>query len=149
MNSILTWAHRHSIPHAAIADLLHILGMAAPPLQQAGAGGEAAVQAAVRLEAARRGVRLWRNNSGVAMNDRGQPIRFGVANESAAINKVFKSSDLIGIGPDGKFWAIECKKPDWVYRDSDQRAVAQAAFLKLIVAAGGVGKFVRGVEDLP
>ena len=115
---------------------------------------ESAVQAAVRLEAARRGARVFRNNSGVATEDK-RIIRYGLMNESAPVNAVCKSSDLIGITPTqcdcgrvfGVFTAIECKRPGWVFRKSDQRAVAQLNFINLIVSLGGVGKFVTSVED--
>lgn len=148
MKLLLDWSHRHNIPPAAMADLLRLLGMAAPPPTLSAAGGEASVQAAVRLEAARRGVLLWRNNTGVLPDEKGRPVRYGLANDSKQANAVCKSSDLIGIGPDGRFWALECKAPGWVFRESDQRAVAQAAFIKLVVARGGVAKFIRGVEEL-
>ena len=42
---------------------------------------------------------LWRNNVGVAFDNRGIPIRFGLANESKQMNKRVKSSDFIGIQP--------------------------------------------------
>lgn len=148
MQTLMTWAHRHSIPHAAIADLLQLLGMAAPTVSQSACSNEAAVQAAVRLEAARRGVLLWRNNSGVLPDQNGRPVRYGLANDSKQANAVCKSSDLIGIGPGGQFWALECKAPGWVYRESDARAVAQAAFIKLVTARGGHARFIRGVEEL-
>ena len=46
----------------------------------------AAVQAAVRLEAARMGILLFRNNVGALIDVRGIPVRYGLANESTQIN---------------------------------------------------------------
>jgi hypothetical protein len=108
---------------------------------------EAATQAAVRLEAQRRGVYLWRNNSGVLRDDRGVPVRFGLGNDSSRINAVLKSSDLIGIAPDGRFVAIECKAPGWRGARND-RERAQAAFLALVSSQGGYAGFATCAGDL-
>lgn len=109
---------------------------------------EAAVQAAVRLEAMRMGILLWRNNSGVLVDADGRPVRFGLGNDSKQCNAVMKSSDLIGIGPGGIFHAYECKRPDWHLTPGDARGQAQQRFIELVRARGGVAKFVTGVEDL-
>ena len=60
---------------------------------------ESTIQAKVRLDASKLGWRLWRNNVGVLMDSRGVPVRFGLANDSAGVNKIIKSADLIGIRP--------------------------------------------------
>lgn len=109
---------------------------------------EAAVQQAVRLECARRGILLFRNNSGVLTDVNGRPVRFGLGNDSSQVNAVIKSADLIGIGPGGIFYAYECKRPGWHLTPGDKRAQAQKAFLDLIAARGGIAKFVTGVGDL-
>lgn len=62
---------------------------------------EAAVQAAIRVRAAELGVRPWRNNIGVFENAAGRPVRCGLANDSAQLNKRLKSGDLIGWLPVG------------------------------------------------
>lgn len=107
---------------------------------------EATVQAAVRAEAARMGVYLWRNNSGVLPDKRGVPVRFGLGNDSKATNSVLKSSDLIGICPDGRFIAIEVKSPNWK-RPTGAREKAQKAFIDLVKRNGGRGGFVTSIED--
>jgi hypothetical protein len=79
-------------PEAAAA----LRAITVPPPPPPGQGSEQRIQSAVRLEAARKGYWLGRNNSGVLMNDRGVPVRFGLGNDNAAVNKVFKTGDLIG-----------------------------------------------------
>jgi hypothetical protein len=136
---------------------VQLLGAAVPPTPPVnGLTSEAAVQQAVRLETARRGARLWRNNVGAMVDDTGRLVRFGLGHDSSAVNKIFKSSDLIGITPTrcacgathGLFTAYEIKRPGWHLTPGDQRAQAQLAFLKLVVALGGVGRFVTSLEDL-
>jgi hypothetical protein len=90
---------------------------------------------------------LFRNNVGVLKDARGVPIRFGLANDSARVNQRIKSSDLVGMAPDGRFLAVETKAPGWAFGGS-QREEAQLRFLNLIRARGGVGTFATSVEDL-
>lgn len=120
---------------------------------------EAATQQLIRLEAARRGTPLLRNNSGACMDSTGRMIRYGLGNDSGKINEVFKSSDLIGICPVvitpemvgrtiGMFLAVEVKAPGWKFRESDKRAVAQKNFGDWVTAHGGQFRFVTRVEEL-
>ena len=119
---------------------------------------EAVIQDAVRFEASQRGFRLWRNNVGVAIDNRGVPVRYGLANESKQMNKNIKSSDLIGIRPIlitqdmvgkvfGQFIAIEVKKEDWKFK-GDLRELAQDRFITLVQSLGGYAKFINKIEDL-
>jgi len=120
---------------------------------------ESPVQQRIRLAAAYRGIELWRNNSGALQDPRtGRLVRFGLANESAALNARIKSSDLIGITPVtikpdmvgktlGVFTAIECKESGWHLTPSDERGHAQAAFHSIVRAAGGIAGFVTCEED--
>jgi hypothetical protein len=136
------------------------MGVAAgapPPPATGQPGSEAGIQAAVRLAHAQQtGGRVWRNNLGATTDERGNYLRYGLANDSPQVNKVCKSSDLIGITPVlcpcghkyGVFTALECKAADWKFRQSDQRAVAQLAFLKLVISLGGIGKFIQRGGDL-
>jgi hypothetical protein len=157
MHTLTAWAIRHRIPPTAMADLLHTLGLSAPPHPAPRSGpmsSEAAIQQEMRLEAARQGGRLFRNNSGVAKDDSGRMVRFGLANDSAQFNKICKSSDLIGITPVvcgcgqryGVFTGIECKSPGWKLRPSDARGQAQWNFGKLVISLGGIFRFVTGQE---
>lgn len=108
---------------------------------------ESTLQAAIRATAARHGVYLWRNNSGVLQDERGVPVRFGLGNDSPRLNAVLKSSDLIGIAPGGRFVAIECKAPGWRGVRTD-RERAQLAFIDLVRANGGIAGFVTSVAEL-
>ena len=145
---IYEWAARWQIPPVALTDLLNCLGAAmTPDSSTAAPGSEAAVQNAVRMEAARRGYRLWRNNVGSLIDERGIPIRYGLCNESAKINKVVKSSDLIGISPQGQFLAYEVKRSDWHYTATD-REKAQLAFITFVNQMGGRAAFITSPEEL-
>lgn len=125
---------------------------------------EARVQSRVRLEAPGRGVRLWRNNVGVLRDDTGRPVRYGLANETAALNRELKSGDLIGwrrrliTGADvgfviAQFVSRECKPEDWrmagpgdVRRFAHEQA--QQRWIDLINADGGDACFVTGTGTL-
>ena len=159
MQTLTAWAARHAITPAAYSDLLHMLGLAVSPDTPTPTGKipttEAEVQTWAQIEHARRtGGRLMRNNSGALMDETGRLVRYGLGNQSAAINKVMKSSDLIGITPVvcscghrwGVFTAYECKAPGWKFRTSDERANAQLAFGKLVISLGGIFQFVQGGE---
>jgi hypothetical protein len=119
---------------------------------------ETPVQQRVRLRAAYMNIELWRNNSGVLKNEFGTPVRYGLANDSAALNKAIKSSDLIGVMPVvitadmvgktvGVFVAAECKPTDWHLTPGDERGQAQARFHGIVRKAGGIAGFVTSEED--
>lgn len=155
--TLTQWAERHQISQAALVDLIRLMGMGEPasPISGQPASSEAGVQQHRRLQAAKHGGRLWRNNSGACQDDTGRQIRYGLGNDSPAINKVFKSSDLIGITPVicpcgrryGVFTAEECKAPGWKLRPSDDRGQAQLNFLNLVLSLGGIARFVSSLED--
>jgi hypothetical protein len=102
----------------------------------------------VQLEAPRLGVTLWRNNVGACRDDTGRMIRYGLGNISARSTAVATSSDLIGMTRDGRFLAVECKRPDWRGTSLTPREGAQRRFIEIVRARGGVGGFVRNVEEL-
>ena len=152
------WARRHGVSQAAVADLHVLLMSAVPESTDTATGSEAAAQQRIRLEAPEQGVRLWRNNVGACMDDNGNFIRYGLANESSAMNKKIKSSDLIGITPItvlpehvggtlGLFTAVECKRPGWRYR-SQPREQAQLAFMQVVIALGGIAQFATDPCDI-
>ena len=100
-----------------------------------------------------------RNNVGVAIDQTGRHIRYGLMNESPAINKKYKSSDLIDCVPIiiqpqhigrtfGLFVALETKKSDWVLRQSDTHAQAQLNFINLIRQRGGAADFITNEKQV-
>ena len=148
------WAQRHNIPYEALEDLRAMFGLVPDTLGSPLEGeSEAAVQNRIRLEASRKGMRLWRNNVGVLMDERGIPVRFGLANDSKQMNENIKSSDLIGIRPVlitqahvgqiiGQFVAREVKESKWSYK-ATKRELAQLKYLELVVSLGGDGQFAN------
>lgn len=123
---------------------------------------EAQASQVVRLRAAAWGCKVFRNNSGVLMNDVGVPVRFGLGNESKQVNQNFKSSDLIGwtpvtITPDmvGKqlavFTSIEAKALGFKEKENytlRQREYAQKKWLDLVTNAGGIAGFACCEADV-
>ena len=146
------WAMRHHVGADAIDELSGLLGAIAAPATTPG-GGEANVQSRVRLAAPAAGMRLFRNNVGAIKDERGVPVRYGLANDSLALNKRLKSSDLIGwrrlpitgamVGSVvAQFTALECKREGWKFSPGDEREEAQRRWLELVLADGGYAKFV-------
>lgn len=116
---------------------------------------EASVQAEIRVKSGILGAPLWRNNSGAVTTDDGRHVRFGLGNDSAKLNKVWKSSDLIGITPVrstaigqifGVFTALECKHLGW-HAPKNDRERAQLSFLETVNAYGAIGRFVTSLEE--
>jgi hypothetical protein len=101
----------------------------------------------LRLAAQRFGGVLWRNNSGALPNPTGRIVRFGLGHDSAEQAVRWKSSDLIGIAPGGRLWAVEAKREDWTWRGT-KREVAQAAFHQNVRMFGGIAGFARNANDL-
>lgn len=111
------------------------------------ARSEAANISLFRTEASRRGWRLWRNNSGAYKDETGRLVRYGLANESGAVNRGVKSADLIGIAPHlvtqadvgrvlGIFASVEVKAEGWA-RPVNARERSQIAWRDLVRSLGG------------
>lgn len=148
------WAIKHHVSKEAVLELQVLFGMHGGHIAPRVGNSESAVQNEVRLEAADKGIRLYRNNVGALPDQRGVPIRFGLANDSPQLNKEIKSSDLIGWRPlvisrahvgstIAQFVSRETKAPDWHYK-ATPREVAQLAWLQLVVASGGDASFCTG-----
>jgi len=147
------WAIKWNVPFEAVEDLRRELGISVfEPSPQLGES-EAAIQTRVRLEASRNGCRLWRNNLGATMDDKGNFIRYGLANESKQMNQYIKSHDLIGIRPVritqpmvgcliGQFLSREIKPSNWHYAGTP-REVAQLKWGELILSLGGDAAFTN------
>lgn len=119
---------------------------------------ESDVTALLKLEASRKGLRLWRNNVGAATDANGNFFRYGLANETAAMNREVKSGDLIGIRPVlvtpgmvgatlGVFVSREAKRPGWRYAGTP-REIAQLAWIELVTGLGGDAAFATGEGTL-
>ncbi len=158
MDNLVSWAHRNHISKQAIEELLHMFNIPANDVEPSVGQSEQAVKAAVRLEGASKGLRLWVNNVGAFKDERGVQVRYGLANDSKQVNSILKSSDLIGIRPViikphmmgnviGQFVARECKEPGWKFKGTE-REQAQLNFLQLITSFGGDGKFCNGTGTL-
>lgn len=158
--AIYNWAHRWNIPHAALQELSAQFGITADvkfsgELKER---SEAAVQVVIRLEAARKGLKLWRNNVGVLLDATGRPVRYGLANDSPALNKAIKSGDLVGWRPVivtpahvgskiAQFVSRECKRPGWSYTSTEHEQ-AQFRWIETLVADGGDACFATGEGTL-
>lgn len=159
MTNIADWARRHGVSADALRDLVQVLAPeCVPPPPKAGTS-EAAVTSRVRLEASAKGYTLWRNNVGALLDKRGVPVRFGLANDSAAMNTRIKSADWIGwrkvvVTPDmvgqtlAVFASVEMKEAGWRYSGAGREA-AQMTWAQLVAASGGVGVIVSEAGSLP
>lgn len=79
------------------------------------------------------GIEAWRNNTGTLKNEQGGYVSFGKVG----------SSDIIGILPDGRFLAVECKKPSGG-KVSDK----QKQFIEMINKNGGIGMIVHSAQEM-
>ena len=145
------WARVWNVPPHALADLRDRLSRDQHGSAPNVARNEADVQQLVRIDASRAGCRLWRNNVGGMYDETGRFVRYGLANETAAMNKTIKSADLIGIRPIhitaahigtcvGQFVSREIKAPGWRYT-GNAKEQAQMAWAQLICAFGGDAAF--------
>ena len=149
------WAKRHNIPQVALTELLTLTGINGTQRSEL---SESAIQTNIRLEASRKGIRLWRNNVGVMHDpDTGAYVRYGLANESKQMNAVVKSGDLIGVRPVtitpdhvgsviGQFVSREVKHGAWRYTGTE-REVAQLNWINIINSMGGDACFTNGTLD--
>lgn len=156
---IVNWAQRHGVSNEALRELqLLFIEEDSTNISQSNGLSEGAVQNNIKLEAARNGWRLWRNNVGVLKDLRGVPVRYGLANDSKKLNEKVKSGDLIGIKPlvitpemvgsiVGQFMSIEVKKSNWKYTGSP-RERAQLKWQQIINGLGGYAKFANTHENL-
>lgn len=151
MTSLDDWARRWGVPPEALAELRHRL---APTPHATKGERESDAVSRIRLAASEAGWILFRNNVGACYDATGRFIRYGLANDSAQLNKSLKSADLVGLRPVvidpthlgrtlGQFVALECKRPGWTFRGTE-RERAQERFLALVAAHGGHARFTTG-----
>lgn len=77
----------------------------------------------------------------VGRNNRGCFVRPRSSQRIQAGLLIDGSSDLIGIGPGGRFLAIEVKRP------GGRRADDQRGFIDLVRRYGGIAGFAESVDD--
>jgi len=158
--TLVEWAARHNVTPAALAELSRVTIDEPATLEARNDVGtsEAAVQARTRVAVSRMGWRVWRNQVGACTMPDGSFVRFGLANDSHAINQSLKSGDLIGIRPIaiesrhlgmkiGQFVSLECKPADWEFRNT-AREHAQAKWAQLVRSLGGHARFVTDERDV-
>lgn len=164
------WAQMY--PEAA--DSLHrdVIAPNNSDLSTTPGASEAARQQDIRISIAAQGALAWRNNVGATkakepcscpacgfnFEIKRQPVRYGLANESAQLNERIKSSDLILAIPRkitpamvgttiAQFGSVETKKRGWVFTGKDQEA-GQAAWLALVAKMGGFARFASEPFEL-
>ncbi len=83
-------------------------------------------------------------------------MRFGLANDTPAMNARIKMGDLVGLRPLviteahigqtlGIFWMREVKRPGWKWpKTPSPREVAQRAGIELVLSRGGDAAFTTG-----
>lgn len=156
------WAHKWGVSRDAIDDLRAMMGIYQfhnDTENKGKPGSEARQQDLVSLEAARMGVRLFRNNSGAFRTEDGRMVRFGLGNVSKQWNAVFASPDLVGwrprlVTPDmigttiGQACMREMKHEGWKFNPNDPHETAQFNFLKLAIADGCDAAFATGPGTL-
>lgn len=161
------WASRHPV---AAAELVAVLADVSMPVRPDAFGKtEQWAQQQVRFRAAERGIWAMRNNVGATpaklelhcprcqfdFTQKQQPVRYGLANDSAQLNDKVKSSDLILAIPRVitpamvgttfcQFGAVEVKHPGWHWGERLADEVAQLAFGVKIAQMGGVFTFSTG-----
>lgn len=157
MNPLHDWAVAWNVPASALADLMQRLAPLATVTPASGLS-EAGVTSIVRQEAASKGVLLFRNNVGALTDAEGRLIRYGLANDTAQMNKAYKSGDWIGIRPItirpehvgmvlGQFVSREIKRAGWRYTGKG-REEAQMRWCAMVNARGGDAAMVSGEGSL-
>lgn len=166
----MTYSEWASMYPEAAASLQQVFNAVPWPVVPQGGDGksEAWAQQRARIQAAQFGAMAWRNNVGATpsktahtcpkcafyFEEKQQPIRYGLANDSAQLNAQVKSSDLILAIPRiirpqdvgrkiAQFGTVETKRPGWVFTGKKQEA-GQAAWLSLIADLGGFAAFSTG-----
>lgn len=80
-------------------------------------------------------IKAWRNNTTGIYDVKKEKWR-------KFHNQLTGVSDILGILPDGKFLAIECKS------ENDRRSEDQENFIVDINRTGGVGLFAKSIDDV-
>ena len=167
----LLWAARHPQAAAELEGLMGAYSARHADEDAAVAQGRSEnwAQQQVRLAAAQRGWKSWRNNVGATPHKtpaqcpachfkyeiKQTPHRYGLCNDSAQLNAQFKSADLILAIPRvitpqdvgttiSQFGSVEVKKPGWSFNPNDEHEQAQARWAQLLLSIGAYATFSTG-----
>lgn len=158
MTMFREWGAQWGIPFEAILDLERRSGLSIEQNAAEQGASESRIQSQIRLAAKNKGMILMRNNVGALKDSRGVPVRYGLMNDSKAMNEAIKSADLIGIETVlitqamvgtyiGRFASVEVKEADWTY-SGDAHELAQLAWLNFVNSRGGRAIFANSVDCL-
>ena len=165
--TFLEWALKWRIPPEALKELADTCMYYGPPEDGASETKEAPVQRELRLEAARMGKYLFRNNRGAGRMESGNYVRYGLANDSKRVGDTVKSADLIGLETVfvsmemvleavalglpgykvGRFLSVEAKAPNWKYSGTLEE-LAQVKWMVFVNSAGGRALITNSVGML-
>lgn len=87
----------------------------------------------IMIALSKAGCLVWRNNVGAWKDPSGRVIRYGVGGRGGA--------DLLGVAPDGRALAVECKTATGRIRPE------QLTFIAAVQKAGGRSGLARSVAD--
>jgi len=107
---------------------------------------ETTLRKLIQIEASRRGYRLLRNQVGKYRLPDGRVLSSGIPGTSDLIGwrTVIVTQEMVG-EKIAVFAALEVK----TFKGRPDQEGKQENFLKVVRLAGGIGKFVRSVEDIP
>lgn len=148
MMNFHAWAIKWNVSFDALQDLMNMFATEERPADGMQDEIEAEVQQQIRVYAGTIGGVMWRNNSGTFMNPNDRLVRFGLGNDSAKLNKKYKSPDLVGLTrlTGGVLILCEVKRPGWTGPKTEHE-VAQAAFLTHAASFGAKAGFATSVND--
>lgn len=153
--TLFEWLVKWNIPPQALKELADSCVYLGP--SEENQAPEEVVQRELRLEAARLGKYLFRNNRGAGkIEGEGRFLRWGLANDSKKVGDTVKSADLIGLETIfvtvemvldavaqglpgykvGRFLSVEAKRADWKFRGSLDD-MAQMKWATFVNGAGG------------
>lgn len=154
--TLLEWVAKWHIPPEALKELVTTCVHLGPYEGDELKTLESEVQRELRLEAARQGKYLFRNNRGAGRMESGNYVRYGLANDSKKLGDEVKSGDLIGVETIfvsmemvldaisqglpgykvGRFLSVEVKRPSWKWSGTAEE-LAQLSWAVRVSAWGG------------
>jgi hypothetical protein len=148
IDPVTIWAMRWQVPATALDELRALITVAPAPGDDSNdETPERAIVRQCRLVADECGGVLLRNNSGATRDHTGRMIRYGLGNDSAKLNRDYKSPDLVGIAWNGRFVGVECKAAGWKGVKTD-REKAQANFGRHVQSLGGLFTFASDPDHV-